>query len=464
MSAKAPILLNAFNMNCVGHINHGLWTHPRDTSASYNTLEYWTDLAETLERGGFDALFLADILGVYDVYQNGIELTAAEAIQLPVNDPLLLVPAMAQVTEHLGFGITVNLGFETPYSFARRFSTLDHLTRGRVGWNIVTGYLDSAARAMGHEQLADHDRRYEQAEEFMEVVYRLWEGSWEDGAVQRDKARRRFADAARIHQVDHQGEFYRVKGYHLSEPSLQRTPVLFQAGSSARGQAFAARHAECVFVSMKSRAQTAELIKRLRQQAAAAGRDPYDLKIFLGATAIVAPTDSEARELFAEYQRYASAEAGIAHYASSTGIDFSRFDLDEPIQGGNRNAIQSAVDAVNSAEQPLTRRTLLDSYGLGGRYAPLVGSGVTVADELQNWVEETGCDGFNLARTVVPESFTAFVDHVVPELRQRGLVSDGYPRDQQGRNQTLRRRLSGRDRLPASHPAAAYRHGGKGQV
>ncbi|MGJ8516525.1 LLM class flavin-dependent oxidoreductase [Carnimonas bestiolae] len=462
MSATTPILLNAFNMNCVGHINHGLWTHPRDTSSNYNTLAYWTELAKTLERGGFDALFLADILGVYDVYQNNIELTAAEAIQLPVNDPMLLVPAMAQVTEHLGFGVTVNLGFETPYSFARRFSTLDHLTRGRVGWNIVTGYLDSAARAMGQEQLVEHDRRYDQAEEFMEVVYQLWEGSWEDDAVLRDKAQRRFADSARIHPVNHHGDFYRVNGYHLSEPSPQRTPVLFQAGSSARGQAFAARHAECVFLSMQSRGQTAALVKSLREQAAAAGRDPYDLKIFLGATAIVAASDNEARALFREYQHYASAEAGIAHFASSTGIDFSRFDLDEPIQGGNRNAIQSAVDNVNGAQQPLTRRALLDSYGLGGRYAPLVGSGITVADELQRWVDETDCDGFNLARTVVPESIDAFVDHVVPELRQRGLVASDYPRDQHGHNQTLRRRLSGGDRLPPSHPAAAYRHHSKG--
>ena len=143
---KKQILLNAFNMNCVGHINHGLWTHPRDTSTAYKTLDYWTHLARLLERGLFDGLFLADIVGVYDVYQDSADLTLRESIQLPVNDPLLIVPAMAAVTRHLGFGVTVNLTYETPYLLARRFSTLDHLTQGRVGWNIVTGYLERGAR------------------------------------------------------------------------------------------------------------------------------------------------------------------------------------------------------------------------------------------------------------------------------------------------------------------------------
>ena len=180
------ILLNAFDMNCVGHIQHGLWTHPRDRSIDYNTLPYWTNLARTLERGLFDGLFLADIVGVYDVYKAGVDLTVREAIQLPVNDPMLLVSAMAAATRHLGFGVTVNLTYEPPYLLARRFSTLDHLTEGRVGWNVVTGYLDSAARAMGLAAQLPHDERYDRADEYLDVLYQLWEGSWEDGAVRRD--------------------------------------------------------------------------------------------------------------------------------------------------------------------------------------------------------------------------------------------------------------------------------------
>ncbi len=326
-----PIRLNAFNMNCVGHINHGLWTHPRDRSTDYRSLAYWTDLARLLERGLFDGLFIADIVGVYDVYGQSLDLTLRESIQLPVNDPMMLVSAMAAATQHLGFGITVNLTYEAPYLLARRFSTLDHLSGGRIGWNIVTGYLDSAARAMGLAGQIEHDERYDRADEYLEVAYKLWEGSWEDGAVRRDREARVFADPAKVHRIRHRGRFYDVDGYHLAEPSPQRTPVLFQAGSSGRGQQFAARHAECVFVSSGSRAGTRKLVAELRRQAAEAGRDPAGLKIFMGVTVIVGRTEAEAREKFAEYARHASPEAGLAHFAAGSGIDYSRFDLDDVI-------------------------------------------------------------------------------------------------------------------------------------
>jgi len=198
MTLKKQILLNAFNMNCVGHINHGLWTHPRDRSSDYNTIEHWTDMARTLERGLFDGLFIADIVGVYDLYQGNVDTTLRESIQLPVNDPLMLVSAMAAVTQHLGFGVTVNLTYEQPYLLARRFSTLDHLTRGRIGWNIVTGYLDSAARAMGLSGQVAHDERYDRADGYLEVLYKLWEGSWDDNAFVGDKVRAIFVDLQRF--------------------------------------------------------------------------------------------------------------------------------------------------------------------------------------------------------------------------------------------------------------------------
>src|SRR5271168_3788526 len=221
------IRLNAFDMNCVAHQSPGLWTHPRDRADSYNTLGYWTDLARTLERGLIDALFLADVLGIYDVYRGGPGTALEQAVQVPVNDPLLLIPAMALVTKNLGFGVTSTLTFEPPYPFARRMSTLDHLTEGRIGWNVVTGYLDSAARGAGKDKQTAHDDRYDVADEYMEVVYKLWEGSWEDDAVLRDRARSRFADPAKVHRIRHEGNNYRVDAIHLSEPSPQRTPVLY---------------------------------------------------------------------------------------------------------------------------------------------------------------------------------------------------------------------------------------------
>src|ERR1043166_98296 len=177
------IRLNAFAMNCVAHQSPGLWTHPRDRTAEYNRLPYWTDLAKTLERGRFDGLFLADVLGVYDVFGGSPDAALRNATQTPVNDPLLLISAMAAITENLGFGVTCTLSYEPPYPFARRMSTLDHLTEGRIGWNIVTGYLDSAARGAGKEKQTAHDDRYDVADEYMAVVYGLWEGSWGGGGA-----------------------------------------------------------------------------------------------------------------------------------------------------------------------------------------------------------------------------------------------------------------------------------------
>ena len=296
MAARKEILLNAFTMNCVGHINHGLWTHPRDRSEDYTRLSYWTDLARTLEAGLFDTVFIADIVGVYDVYQGSIELTARESIQLPVNDPTLLVPAMAAATKHLGFGVTVNTAVEHPYTFARRFSTLDHLTQGRVGWNIVTGYLDSAARAVGRDAMAEHDERYDRADDYLAFLYKLWETSWDDGAVRRDKATRLYADPQGIHEIRHEGPYYQGRGYHLAEPSPQRTPVLFQAGSSGRGQRFAARHAECVFIMASDPEAARRTSRQLREAVAAAGRRPDDIRIFVGVSVVTGATDAQARE------------------------------------------------------------------------------------------------------------------------------------------------------------------------
>jgi FMN-dependent oxidoreductase (nitrilotriacetate monooxygenase family) len=241
---------------------------------AYNTLEYWQDLARTAERGKFDGIFLTDIVGVYDVYKGSPDPSIAHAVQVPVNDPLLVVPAMAAATPHIGFGVTSNLTYETPYLFARRVSTLDHLTRGRIGWNIVTGYLDSAARGMGLAKQAKHDDRYDTAEEYMEVVYKLWEGSWEDDAILHDRERRIYADPRKVHRVQHSGQHYRVDAIHLSEPSPQRTPVLYQAGASSRGKDFASKHAECVFLAGPTKENTRTTVADLRRRAAEQGRDP----------------------------------------------------------------------------------------------------------------------------------------------------------------------------------------------
>jgi FMN-dependent oxidoreductase (nitrilotriacetate monooxygenase family) len=444
------IILNAFDMNSVGHINHGLWTHPRDQSHRFNKLSYWTELAKTLEQGLFDGLFIADITGVYDVYQNGIDLTLKESIQLPSHDPSTLVSAMAAVTQHLGFGVTVNLSYENPYQFARRFASLDHLTQGRIGWNIVTGYLDSAERLIGQQGLKEHDLRYTQAEEFLELCYKFWEGSWENDAVLKDKAQRIFTDPTKVHAIQHQGKFYQSQGVFQVSPSPQRTPVLYQAGASARGLAFATQHAEGIFIGGDRPEKIKQQVDKIRALAVAQGRDTNDVKIFVGITVVTAETDALAQEKLAEYIRYASPEAGLAHYSSSVGIDLSRFADDEVIPYQKTNSIASVNQKFK--EQSITRNDLKAQHVLGGRYPLIIGSGAAVAEQLIQWIDETGIDGFNLTRTVAPESHQDFIRYVIPELQQRGRYKTSYSTG------SLRHKLFQQgNHLAAQHPVQQFR-------
>lgn len=451
--ARREILLNAFTMNTVGHVSPGLWTHPRDRSADYRTLRHWTELARLCERGLFDGLFIADVLGLYDVYRGGPEAAIRHAAQVPINDPAVLVPAMALVTEHLGFGVTTNLSWEAPYLLARRMSTLDHLTEGRVGWNIVTGYLDSAARAMGLPRLPEHDARYDLAEEYMEVAYKLWEGSWEDGAVLRDRARGVFADPSRVHRVCHKGARFEVDAIHLCEPSPQRTPVLYQAGTSAAGRAFAGRHAECVFISGPSARVIGPRVAALRAAAEAAGRAPDDLLVFSALTVVVAPTRAEAEDRYAECLRHGSAEGALALMSGWTGLDFSALGLDDEVAHVETDAMRTALENITRADpqRRWTVREVAEFTTIGGIAPVVVGDPGAAADAVEAWVDETGVDGLNLASAVMPETFRAVADLLVPELQRRGRFKRAYAPG------TLRRKLFGRDRLAAPHPAAAHR-------
>ena len=450
------IRLNAFEMNCVGHQSPGLWAHPRDRSASYTDLGYWTGLAKTLERGRFDGIFLADVLGIYDVYGGSPDAALRHAVQVPVNDLVLLIPAMAAVTEHLGFGVTSTLSYELPYPFARRMSTLDHLTKGRAGWNIVTGYLNSAASGMGLNVQPRHEERYEIADEYMQVVYRLWEGSWDDGAVLRDRGRRVFADPSKIHRIRHDGRFYRVDAIHLCEPSPQRTPVLYQAGASTSGRTFAAAHAECVFINGPSQQVVAPQVADIRRRAAGFGRAPADILIFTLATAITGRDEAEARAKHEEYRRFVDYEAALALFSGWTGVDFAKYKPEDELRYIETEAMRSALESFTSADpnRLWSVRELAEHVAIGGRGPLFVGSPQQIADTLIAWVEATGVDGFNLAYAVTPESFEDFVELVVPELQRRGVYKRDY------RPGTYREKLFGRSpHIAAPHPAARYRTG-----
>ncbi|MDH1010881.1 LLM class flavin-dependent oxidoreductase [Pseudomonas nicosulfuronedens] len=451
------IRLNAFAMNCVGHLSPGLWRHPRDQQAArYTDIHYWIELAKTLERGKIDGLFLADVLGVYDVYHGNADAALSAGAQVPANDPLQLVPAMAAATEHLGFGITASVSFEHPFPFARRISTLDHLTGGRAGWNIVTSYLSSGARNLGLKQQLNHQQRYALAEEYLEVCYKLWEASWDDDAVVADRASGVYADPRKVHPIEHKGEHFEVPGFHLSQPSPQRTPVLYQAGASSRGKVFAAGNAECVFVAAPTRNILRDQVADLRRLAVEAGRQASDVLVLNQLTVIVAPTDAEALAKLEDYRQYSDREGTLALVSGWTGIDFGEYAPDQVLRHVQSDAIQSAVDAFSAADpqRQWAAAEIADYCALGGDGPLLVGSPQTVADQLQAWVEETDVDGFNLSSLVAPETFVDIVDLLVPELQARGLFKREY---EQG---TLRHKLFGQgDRLGASHRAAKLRRG-----
>lgn len=449
------IRINAFALAAPSHLSAGLWRHPRDRSVDYHRLSYWTDLARIAERGLFDGIFLADGISLYDVYQGSSETALRLGVQFPRLDPLLLVSAMAHVTRHVGFGITSSVSYEPPYLFARRMATLDHISDGRVGWNIVTSFGDSGTRALKGEAARPHDQRYDLAEEYLELVYQLLEGSWEEGAAVRDRAAGVFADPKRIHAIDHQGAHFRSQGVFIAEPSPQRTPVLYQAGASARGREFAARHAECVFVSGPSHKVVGDVVRDVRARAAAHGRDPGDILFFASLTVIAGATEQEAHAKHQDYLRYASSEGTAALLSRWTGIDLARYALDEPLRWAHTEGMQSAIERYTTADpgRVWTLRELLDRAAIGGGGAFAVGSPARVADELQAWVDATGIDGFNLGYVLAHESFSDFADLVVPELQRRGVYKTAYA------GGTLREQLfgAGRARLSQSHPAARAR-------
>ena len=445
------MLMNAFSMNCVSHIQQGLWVRDDTRQLEYNQLDPWVELAQILEKGYFDALFLADVIGVYDSYRGGPETSIIEGMQTPVNDPAMLVPAMAYSTENLGFAFTSSVLQSHPFAFARQMSTLDHLTRGRVAWNIVTSYLPNAGLNFGLDGLPSHDERYDLADEYLDVVYKLWEASWEDDAVLRDTERGIYADPAKVHPINHVGKHFNVAGPHLSEPSPQRTPLLFQAGSSTRGRSFAAKHAECMFIvdSRRSLTGAASVISDVRSQAVRNGRRPEDIQFFQGLSPVVGGTETEAKAKEAEYLEQFSTEGALAHLSGSIGIDLSDIDLDQSLKSIDTRSMRGMVKGLieSTPDQTQTFRDLIRTRNAGQF---LTGSPEQIADALQDW-QKAGVDGFNLIYSVTPGTFVDFIEAVVPILQKRGLMQKEYAPG------PLREKMFGYGRLPARHPAAGSR-------
>ncbi|KAI9923901.1 hypothetical protein MW887_008206 [Aspergillus wentii] len=457
---KKQIILNAFVMNTPGHLSPGLWRHPRNKTSQYKKLSFWTDLAQLLDKANFHAMFIADTLGPYDVYKGPANVVPALAsgAQFPVNDPLYLVPAMAAVTKNLVFGVTASVTYEKPYALARRLSTVDHLAEGRLAWNIVTSYLDSAARNHGLKEQIPHDERYAIAHEYMEVLYKLWEGSFRDDAVVEDRDAGVYIASDGVREINHKGKYFDVPGPHFCEPSLQRTPFLFQAGVSEAGNGFGGKHGEAIFVG----GQTPEIVRatvdNIRRVAEGEGRDPNHIKIIVGINVIVAATDEEAKAKREEYLSYADEEGALALFGGWTGVDLSSHSDDEDFRFSESPRVQSIVrrwSATVPGTENLqwTKRRIVEFLSVGGLGAKIVGSPTTVADELERWVEVSGVDGFNLAHITNPGTFEDIIEYLLPELRRRGIFRSEVEKE----GVTAREAYIGSRRLPEDHPGSKYK-------
>lgn len=445
------LIFNGFSMNAVSHVFHGLWRRPDTRQTEFNDLAAWVELVQLLEKGKFDAFFLADILGVDPAYQGGWDRYVEEAVQIPINDSGALVAALIGATEHIGLTLTSSILQEHPFNFARKVSTLDHLSKGRIGWNIVTSVSHNAAQNFGFARIVPHDERYVWAEEYVDVLYKLWEGSWDDDAVLGDKPGNRYADPGKIHRIHHEGPRYRVLGPHLSQPSPQRVPVLFQAGSSSAGRNFAARHAEATFIAARNPAGARKQIEDTRRFVARAGRRPQDLLFIQGLSFVVGGTEDEARRKARDLDEYLSTDGLLAHISRDLGIDLGRLDPQRPVDELAIEGVQGIVKAFEDAH-PGQKARVAD---LGAAYAGgnrIVGTPERIADQLQAW-QEAGIDGVNMIYNTTPGSFREFIEHVTPVLQARGLAQKDYA------GGTFRERLfeDRPARLTAPHPAVRYR-------
>ena len=444
-----PLHFAAFVMNTPSHITQGLWRSPDGDQVRFNDLNLWVSLARRLEEGGFDAIFFADVVGLYGDYRGGWDLHAELGLQIPSNDPLVILSALASHTEHLGLAFTAAPIQEPPFNFARRVSTLDHASNGRIAWNIVTNALVNGARNFGHEGLTEHDERYAWADEYLDVLYKLWEGSWDDDALLQDRASGVHADPRKIHKVHHHSARYDVEGPHLVSPSPQRTPLLFQAGSSPVGRNFAARHAEAQFILSPSPEKARVLIDDTRRLVESHGRHRDDLRFFQGLSFVVGSTEEEARRKETELEEYIDVEGMVAHMGGALGVDLGEHGPDAPVDEIETEGVRSILAWISESADG-RRPTVGDVARLQGARTRVVGTPEQIANRLGDW-QASGVDGINVVNATIPGSYDEFIDHVLPVLRERRLARREYAPG------TLRHKLFGTDRLTDRHPASRYR-------
>ena len=413
--------LGAF-MRPVG-IHTAWWRYPGAWPDANFNLKHLVRFAKRLEQGRFDAWFMADHLSVLNMPMGALKRSAT----VTSFDPLTLLPALAMVTEHLGLVATASTTFEPPYLIARRFASLDHISGGRAGWNLVTTSNPDAALNFGMTEHMEHGERYRRAREFYEVVTGLWD-SWAEDAFVRDVEQGIYFDPERMHVLDHKGEFLSVRGpLNIARP-IQGWPVIVQAGASDAGRQLAAETAEVIFASGSSLADAQSFYADVKGRMQTLGRDPDHMKILPGALVVVGDTETEARAKRSLLDRLVHSDSGIASLSIALGCDASQFDLDAPLPDiPESNASKSGRERViaRARRDNLTVRQLARISGSYGGLA-MVGTPSSIADQMEEWFFGHACDGFNIMFPYVPEGLDDFVDRVVPELQRRGLFRREY--------------------------------------
>jgi long-chain alkane monooxygenase len=399
------------------------WLDPDDQQGThYASSRYWRELAATLERGFFDGVFFADILSVEEEF-------ATKIIEfgggIPRHDPLAIIPLMADATQHIGFGVTLSTAGTPPHLAVRRLGTIDNLSGGRLGWNVVTSYQRSDFRALGLDP-PPHDVRYDQADEYMEICFRLWD-AFPREAILADRTKRMFIDTSRIKRVQFEGKYFKCDTYPVVERSPQGRPLIFQAGSSGRGIRFAATHADAIYSLQPSLSAMKKYLSEVRSAAAALGNQA-DPKVFFGIQPFLGGTEEEAYKRLERFREEIPVDAALSRLGAIIGLDLHGWDIDKPLEDIKTQASQGLTAALKEwgrGKSPTVREAAVQ-VSMSYNMPRLVGTPEQVADQIETTWRETGCYGFNVGPHASPQSAEEFVNQVVPLMQKRGLMRTEY--------------------------------------
>ncbi|CCH45620.1 putative monooxygenase [Wickerhamomyces ciferrii] len=455
---QKKLIINAFNPGSAQR-----WRVDHDQSSRFtNDVDAWIEYAQKAEEGKLHAIFVADHLVAFDEFEgpHNFKHPAKAGLSFPRIDPSSWVPAAAANTQSIGFGITFSTVSEHPYLFHRRIASLDHVTKGRIGWNIVSSYLNSIGRnLLNGEPFPEHDERYVKTEEYLDVVYGLLLSSWRDDALVKDVENATFVNPDAVREINHEGKYFKVAGPAIVEPSRQRFPLIIQAGTSKKGKELGAANAEVVYLDDRDKPHLKEKIEAIKTIAVEKfGRSRDSIKFLIASIPIIGKTHEDAERKLKELTEAGiplSAEIG---FSGISGIDLSKFELDDEVPiGPANNNLRTTVEGITRQKKPgkaLTKREIIENYR--ARSGSLFGSYIEVADEIERWVRDYDIDGLNLGSHTFPQGINDIVDLLIPELQKRGL----FHLDYEVPGGTLRENLNGekgKTFLSEDHPAYGLR-------